>query len=752
MVRFVDLKNGNTFDGSYPYIFWLEGEQSINLIYSQPICFISNTKDIDINLEKNDIFSLVDPSKLINAQLESIYGFEYHNINTLKVNSLTSIGTPYKNCYIHMIYIIASASQAGEYIVNLSIDNDTYKIGGDFYGENEILYVNLSNNGVEIPEVVQKALYNVNIHEEKRDNITLNRKWKELLSNFWDVIANKGSYKSLFNSLNWFEYGNKIKLCEVWKNIDTNKYFTKEIQQLLSENFYNSLNGFVKTTYSAIYYALEEPMIKDGKMILDDEKNPTLQYVSSKWSTQDLALKLCLLGNFYETYFMPIHLDLIHSTIEDVVYTNTFKVRQGTTCERTDYIYNYEDIQCNIEDGAIYKLNKVECFVGPETLFGLSYPELQETGVMIGVQTKDVNELNTNEDWQQYASQMYNEIGAVVDLNFQIPLSTEDKIKRIVMVYKTFINNEWVYKTFFEHRILDKDINFSLFCPVEGEYDVRLQFDSLDGKVYTKRIKFNVIDTNSIAMNVYKIYNLQTLDDSKIGQVCQINDYISSRRPTPSDHQFPVQYIPAKMDNLAHSQFKWRGVCLNHLLILRGNLEDLSSINQSQLNIWKTYYFLLTRHVGEGEDYKCYTICISKTFGFHYSNNVNVNIIYKQIKYLIYREDYIFVPEFHKLVPLDNERLGRKEEIGYYTVTDNDALCVIPELSYGKYIAEYDWEFINASKPFQKPIQLNYIKEPFITGEKSPLEPGYYNIRFHYRLTNEDKINTIELNSAFKKV
>lgn len=81
MVRFVDLETGNTFDGTKPYIFWIDGEQSINLIYSQPICFISNQKEIRVSIEENDVFALVDPSKLINSKLETIYGFEYHNIN-----------------------------------------------------------------------------------------------------------------------------------------------------------------------------------------------------------------------------------------------------------------------------------------------------------------------------------------------------------------------------------------------------------------------------------------------------------------------------------------------------------------------------------------------------------------------------------------------------------------------------------------------------------------------------------------------
>jgi hypothetical protein len=762
-IRFVDLETGNTFDGTShkdtPYIFWLDGEQSVNIIYSQPICFISNQKKIMVGIEESEVFALIDPSKLLNSELETIYGFEYHNINHLKSTSVESIGTEHHNYYVHMIYIIASAKQAGEYICEFTIDGTVYNVGGDFYGEDEALYVNLSNGGVEIPEVVQKAIYGVNLHEEKRDNITLNRKWKELLSNMWDVVANKGSYKSLFNSLQWFEYGDNVKMHEVWKNLDTNHYFSQEVKQLLSDRFQKTLNGFVKTTYFSLYYALEKNKVEDGKVVLDEEKNPVLEAVVSKWSVQDLALKLCMLGNFYETYFTPIHVDLLHATIEDIVYTNTFKVIQGNTVDRSDFVYNFEDIKCNVKDGDVFRLNKVESFVGPETLFGLTYEELQREGVMIGVQPKPVSKLESNLEWQQFASQLYNEIGAVVDFELEIPLTEGDKIKREILIFKTFANNEWSYKTKIDYRVLGNKINFSLFCPAEGDYDIRLQFDSLNGKVFTKRIKFDVIDTENIAINVYKIYNMQMLDDEELGQSSIINDYIFTRRNVLSlgdiDYKRPIQYIPAKCDNLNTSKFNWKGICLNQLLIFKHNLLDGSVLTPSELKIWQKYYFTRIRQVGEGAEYKEYTICVSKIFGFNSTQNINIKLLYEKLvdqMGLLYREDYIFVPEFHKLVEIDNERHGRMENLEYYKITDNDALCVVPELAYGKCIAEYDWEFVNASRPFEEPVKLAYVKEPFITGDGSPLTPGYYNIRFNYRLTNEKKINTIELNSAFKKV
>lgn len=771
MIRFVDLNTGNTFDGKFPYVFWLDGEQSTNIIYSKPICFISNDQDVQVSIEKNEVFHIINPDELLNSDVESIYGFEYKNISSLeKLTNYTSIGTPHHNYFVHIIYILASAKQAGEYKVNINIDGDEYVVGGDFYGENEALYINLSNNGVEIPEIVQKALYEVNVHEDNRDNIIINRKWKELLSNFWDIIANKGSYKSLYNSLEWFEYGDKLKICELWKNNETGKYFEKEIQELLAENYFETLNNFSKTTYISLYHALEEPELNDGKVVLDNEKNPSLKYIASKWSVQDLALKLSMLGAFYETYFMPIHMDLIHATIEDVVYTNTFKLINGACADREDYIYSFDDITCNVKDGSVYRLGEVKCYVGRNTLFGLSYEDYIKDKIIMGVQTT-IPKLEPNTPKPEggsdepdsaqleraaYSAQLYHEIGAVADFNIGINLVDGDYIKKETLIYK--FNDKC--KTTTNYKILNGDIRFQLLCPEEGEYDVRLQFDSAAGKVFVKRIKFSVIDYNSVSLNIYKIQNVQIPTDSMLDRNSELNNYILSLRKITGNSN-AIQYIPAHIGNLNKSEFKWKGVCLNHLLIIHGDLRELLSSPEFEkfgsvfFDVVKNHYFIRYRKDIYGK--VKYTICISRVFGFTPTDNENIYSLYKFFKEDVkgkpyfYREDNIFIPQFHKLIKFGPLEYDKIKSLKHYTITDEDTLCVIPDLSYGKHIDGFDWEFINVSTG--KTIGLKYTKEPFIANNKPyPLEPGYYNIRFNYKLTNDDKLNTVSLDSAFKKV
>jgi hypothetical protein len=697
MIRFVDLESGNIFNASKPYVFWFEGEQSTNLIYTKPICFISNKRRSVVSIPKSGIFSILDTSKL-DTELDNIYGFEYQDINSLKTNTITIPGYRYDDYYVYIVYIGAQSELGGEFVDTLTIDGEEFSVGADFYEENESLYVNLSNNGIEIPNSIQKAIYEVNPHEDKRDNITLNRKWKELLANLWDTVSNKGSYKSLHNTLNWFEWGDMLKLCEVWKRTDEKDiYSIRDIKAILGDKYFETLSGFSKTTYIAIYCALQKMKLGENQeVIYDSEKNPVLQNIVSRWSTRDLSLKLCMLGNFYKTYFMPIHLDLIHCTIEDVVFTNTFKMNVASGQERNDFVYLTHDFDCSVKDGDIFKLSPVKAFVGEDTLFG---------------------DLSDN--------QRFNDIGCIVDFTLDFPLLEEEKIKR---EYITYVGGGEA-KSKVDYRVLGSKIEFSLLLLKEGEYDIRMQFDTTAGRTFTKRVILNVIDTTHTTLKVYRVQNIRSPKEEAF---FNINNYIFGRQIGKTDTNPTKQYLSTKLvDPNTYKNWGYTGVCLNHLLILEGPTNHYVDVNY--------FTFELTRGGVR------YTICISKRFAFKPQD-----IFLEGLS--IYRNDYIFVPEYHKLVELGSERGDRKEDIKYYTITDDDTLCVVPELAFGKCIEDIEWEFVNVSSLERISIPGS-IKEPFIANtSKTHLTPGYYDIVFRYRLSGEDQINTVVINSAFRKI
>ena len=192
MVKFVDLEKGFIYDGHKPYVFWFNDGLSTDLIYTKSIGVFSDKSMINISLPSNSVFKLINIEELLK------------NVNDYKSSECleyTSTGSSIPNGYLHIIYLSACSNENGEFHESLYIDNEEFEVGADFYVENESMYINLSNFGIEIPDSIQKAIYESNIQEDKKDNILLNRKFKELMSNYWDMLANKGSYKSLMNSL-----------------------------------------------------------------------------------------------------------------------------------------------------------------------------------------------------------------------------------------------------------------------------------------------------------------------------------------------------------------------------------------------------------------------------------------------------------------------------------------------------------------------------------------------------------------------
>lgn len=439
MIHFIDIETGNIFDGHQPYCFWFDEGQSVGLNYVKQICFLSDKKEVKVR--PSGIFKLLNlnpnsKTGLMAQETTTINDFEYKNLEDLVVTTpeYSSFGYVQRGLCVHMIYVLASSQDAGQFQEPLVIDGEEFLIGADFYNENELLKSNLENIGFEVPDTIQKAIYEQDIKEESRNNILLNRKYKELLLEYKNILMNKGSYNSLINSLNWFEYGDLVKLQEYWKVPEKDVYLRSDLTNFLTESMRDMLNYNIKTTYIGLYLALNKikfdenghliyedipstkvtvdgvdifsaklnrglqrenrkanrmfqvgnssVFVQDDKLSTDDknlgevtgsgsnwlrldnlnilpEPIPQLEQVVTIYNKEELALKMALLGNFFATYFMPIHLDLIHSTIENIVFTNTIKMIDFNLFSRVDYIDSTQSFYSNIDSSKLYYLDNV---------------------------------------------------------------------------------------------------------------------------------------------------------------------------------------------------------------------------------------------------------------------------------------------------------------------------------------------------------------------------------------------------------
>lgn len=799
MIQFIDIENniGSTYDGGIvvrngapvydeSYIFWFPGGQSINMYYSLPICFASDKELIKVWNDSNSIFSLVNINIL--PDNITINDVKYVDLKSLIIK--TNANSPLyirgtkddaTGMYLYMIYMICKSDTAGEYIETFHIDNDSYLVGADFYDENESLYINASNNGVELPVQIQSAIYCSNVREENTDNILLNRKLKELLSNYWNMIANKGSYKSLLNSLKWFEYGDIVHLKEIWKHVDFAKtvYDDKDINTIVSEEYEQYMYKFAKTANYALHLYRQKHTSE-----VDGENNPVLENIIPLWSWHDMALKMSMLGAFYETYFMPIHLNLIQSTIVDTVFMNNIKIHYGAMLSRDDSIFNIYSCNCNIKNGDLFFIGDVNIQVGPDTLFGIPAGETYDDTHILGVDNV-VNTVKNDTDLKQFYSQLYNDRGCIIPIQITIP---EDDIINTELISTNYYDDDgnklWKHKK--ENKLYSAEdgnihINFNLLYTHPGDYDIRMQFSAVSGKQYIKNINITIASPDTISIKTYKVVekNSTNITDNNWNYMFSnnfipfSNTYSVQRQYIPNTDEFSGntqsiirdKYITKLVQDYTENryymgidppQYSYKYITfgsglfgygsetyihLNHVFVIK----DTNEI--SELSNMYNIYTLPTDTEGV-----LYYIYISKKWYEDANNTEGIeNVKYKDlaINNRLLKSQYEYIPFYHELV-----EFAEGSNIDDYIITDKEMLCFVPDLKYSKFTPSPDqseWELVNASNPNIR-VKINGSLGPVTANtERTLLPPGYYDIIYRFKSDDFSKTVTIVKKSAFIK-
>ena len=823
-MKFVNLHTGNVFDGSQPYIHWFEGQQSTDLIYIQPICFISPIQAKRVTCS-SDVFSIINVDVLLRGADIDINSFKYKNFNSCKVESyvfnppindpthqtyqITEEG-PYKGQYLYMFYIAASSSTAAEYVDGFTIDTidgeEIFFVGADFYQENESLKINASNMGVNIPPQIQGAVYGSNVHEEKHDNILINRKFKELISNYWDLIANRGSYKSLIDTLKWFEYGDAIRLREVWKhNRDGNKiYDDRELSSIMNDKYKTSLNKFFKTTYFAIWCALQK---ETGR--LTAELNPELEARVFKWSVEDMSLKMSLLGNFYETYFMPIHTELIQASIEDVVYTNTIKINSRTLDSLSDLMNLSGTFRCTINDNKEVIIGDVSVGVDDSTVFGIKYGSrlLGDSYNTVPVGVKPIEEIDViynDNELKTLLSQNYNGPGAVVPIECSFDLGTDEVLTYgdLIITSIDVYGNKYERYTQESNFIgkIDEDGTLRFNILLLYDYNtVRLSFMSSRGRHYSKTVEIPMKDISNVVLGLYKVKrnHYSTIKLRDFGD--PTNLFTLSRIKIPSNTNGLTKYSQYISYHIPESSKEPKdGVGLNHIVALNSGWEKVVDVKCNK--ILDQYYIKLTKGTKNKK-----TIFISNFFidsipaklqsdmepvepDMHVLKSSmiensttpggsveiefptiksDLDYLWDKLKGYIYFYRSIYFPELHHLEPFGSFA-DSNSSLSDFTVSQYDTLFVTPSLMlpgydkdgysiwvtylYGKDIENASWEFRNRSLNESYIIESSVLEPNILPTSNEELKDGYYDVIFRYRLkTDKESEHELVLNSAFLK-
>ena len=767
-MQFLDLNTGYTFDALWHenqkngYTFWFPNEQSIKLTYTMPICICTdNNAPLELELEENPIFSFIKH----NTEDTEYGGFIFKE----PIYSFTTITTveTINNIHYHKFYVSCKSDNAGEFTTFINIKrHGSIKIGADFYGEYEPVYINLSNFGVEIPEYIQKAIYDSNVHEDYKDNILINRKFKELLSNYWDLIANRGSYKSLLNTLSWFEWGDILRIREIWKRNSANKiiYDDRELCSLLENKYEDSLGNFVKTVYFSLYANIYKATNQS-----DEEENPILEKIALKWGREDLSLKLSLLAQFFATFFMPIHTSLLHACVEDLVYTNTIKNLEVSTLCSTANFGDWNYITCNIDNNNEYRISNISAQVTEKTVYATDY---KTTDITIGVDNFPSVGKVDEESIYNFAAQYYTGPGAIIPVEFTIPNQTaKDYIKYTSIDFIPDYSKER-QKFIFTDRFYTANgkinIKFNLLVKEARDYVMDFMFITASSKTLTKRIKIKVLDTDNLNINIYKV---QAKDDSKgftydDWNNMKYNNYFFRIQPDDSNAKhYYSQYLPyMSSNNELYNSYK--GIKLNRTIIIdmlnkngHGKVYNDEEIAKLKDIMQNDFLEFDKREIISDENGNItygqvtYIVWVSKRFNTEFPDELFNNEL--NIKFNVIRNSLGFYPQFHNLILMNSNNLED------YTINQYEAICCAAEINnttlkapiefrYGHFIKNAEWSFENATT-FDIYNHDTSVRQPFIACHNPEvLKDGYYNVIFRYELIDSTP-RELKFNSAFRK-
>lgn len=547
MIKFIDIEKGIAYDGSTPYVHYIDNGLSTNVYYTKTFVLISdNATDKAISVKSDSIYKLI--------QADDEHGYNVDLENLLVTSTTLSYQTTYNGYYIYKFIVAVCSDIEGEVHDTITISDSTetieMNIAGDFYGEDETALINLQNKGIEIPKQIQRAFYESDVHDVAQDNILLNRKYKELLIEYWNIIANKGSYSSLINSKNFFEYGDLLRIEEYYKSIDNDglrRLFARNLELELFDDIYTTVDISSKTTYIGLFCAINETLKENGMIQYNDdygtnidldrsfplnEPIPELVNASLKHTIDDMSLKMVLVGNYFSTFFMPMHLDLIHSTIESLVYATTLKIQRGITLERSDYFNNIEDFDCSLRTETEYYLRNVSTQTGRGTI---ANDYIDESTKLVNGFTKYVDADSygrvkifgadliapdmqgtrpTNDELRNFFMRTYTGVGVLVPVRCTLP--TTNVIRRMIIMIHRSTDGGRTYE-FYDKMdssnavtMTSNELNFNLLFTEYGMYHITLQFTQISS---VDLINSYVINVHNDTHNEVHLQKLQRIND-----------------------------------------------------------------------------------------------------------------------------------------------------------------------------------------------------------------------------------------------
>lgn len=257
------------------------------------------------------IFKFKDTASSNQILFDNVYPFEISNISRNRIFFTTTAQT-FSTTGSSFLYDIEVQPKE---IARFSI-----------YGQTEIedvrFKINLNNLGVNIGDDVAKIFKESDIKDNTVNYSLLNKKRKEMLTNFREIYDYIGSYKGLVNAINYFGY-NDLELYEYYKNIDVKSILYNKLAKIrIPDIFDNTVEGWNEIDFIAGKYQDQSKWKKTNLFnltyrITDEDGNNVQMY-----TLEEVQYKLGKLKNWLRKNVIPISANLLDITgVSDTPHT-----------------------------------------------------------------------------------------------------------------------------------------------------------------------------------------------------------------------------------------------------------------------------------------------------------------------------------------------------------------------------------------------------------------------------------------------
>lgn len=177
----------------------------------------------------------------------------------------------------------------------------------------------LENFGQRITLDDSLVFRNTDVNDDNLDHIELNKKKKELILEFKNIIPYIGSYKGLLNAIKYYGYGD-LKIKEWWLNLSNEKIFHLEIDKDTYKTktnkqgqLFNNRN-LKRTGKFSLFYDINKT---NG--VLDSNGIPELENVF-EYSEEEVLIKLYGLKELLKNKYLPLSTRIVDITGEGLTF------------------------------------------------------------------------------------------------------------------------------------------------------------------------------------------------------------------------------------------------------------------------------------------------------------------------------------------------------------------------------------------------------------------------------------------------